>query len=206
MSCSPVRIVPLEPPYDERTRRLLSLMAPAGSTPTIPRLFTTLLHNIQLAESMQPLGRLLLRMAGSGSLTRRDREIVILRVSVNCRAEYEWGVHAATLSAGAGLTPAQIADSQQQQVGSALWSSRDRLLLRLCDQLHRESTVNAELWTQLEGAFDVPEILELLSLVGWYHMVAYITNVAGTELESWAARFSTAARELPGREPDPVPD
>jgi hypothetical protein len=32
-------------------------------------------------------------------------------------------------------------------------------------------------------------LLELVIIAGWYHLIAYVINAAGVQLEPWAARY-----------------
>ena len=67
----------------------------------------------------------------------------------------------------------------------------DRILLRLCDALHRDCTVDDALWQALKADFSDEAILELLMLAGFYRTVSYLTNALQLPLEPYAARFST---------------
>jgi alkylhydroperoxidase family enzyme len=131
-------------------------------------------------------GYLLSRKA---SLPLRDREVVIDRVCARCGCEYEWGVHATAYGARVGLNDAQLAATVRGGDDDPAWSARDRLLIRLVDELHDTATVSDALWSELRPVFSVAETLELLLLAGWYHAISYLANGARVELEDWAARF-----------------
>ena len=77
-----------------------------------------------------------------------------------------------------------------REIDSKLWSERDRLVLRLADELHDTSTVSDGLWGELARAFSDEQILEFILLAGFYHTVAYLTNGLKLPLEAYAARFS----------------
>src|SRR5215470_1981268 len=96
------RIAPLPPPHSPEVAEDLRKLMPPGMEPL--RLFTTVAHNPRV------LGRL--RRGGlldPGAVSLRDREIVILRTTALCGAEYEWGVHVAFFAEAARLTPEQVA-------------------------------------------------------------------------------------------------
>jgi 4-carboxymuconolactone decarboxylase len=78
--------------------------------------------------------------------------------------------------------------------GDAVFSGRDRLLVALVDALHDRGSVNDELWTLLAAEFSETELLHLLVLAGWYHVISYVANAARLPLEDWAARFPDSAR------------
>jgi hypothetical protein len=72
---------------------------PAGVPPLV--LFTTLARDARLFERFRGGGLL-----DKGHLTLRQREIVIGRVTAQCRSEYEWGVHTAFFAERVGLDDA----------------------------------------------------------------------------------------------------
>lgn len=46
-----------------------------------------------------------------------------------------------------------------------------------------------ELFTELAARWLDDQILELVITAGWYHLISYVVNATGVELEPWAARF-----------------
>jgi alkylhydroperoxidase family enzyme len=181
------RIVPLAPPYDPEIAAALAKWMPPGATVEPLKLFRTLYRNPELSSRMRPLGAGIL---GPGStLDLREREIVIDRTCARCGCEYEWGVHVVAFGATAGLTPAQLEDTARATSDSALWSERDQLLIRLVDELHETATISGTLWDQLAVQWSATQVLELLIVVGWYHLIAFVANTAQVEREEWGARF-----------------
>src|SRR5689334_1814033 len=138
---SAARIEPLAPPYDPELETLLNRMTPPGA-PSVLALFRVLAHNPRLAERSARWGGYLL--GPKASLTLRDREVVIDRVCARCGAEYEWGVHVSAFAEAAGFSDAQtaaIADPQaplrqSQDDRNSPLTPRDRLLVRMVDELH----------------------------------------------------------------------
>jgi len=96
------RIAPVEPPYSEAVAAALDRVMPEGVPP--PTLFRTLAVNERVFLRVMA-GRLLDR----GSISLREREIVIDRTCARCGSEYEWGVHMAFFAERVGLTPEQAA-------------------------------------------------------------------------------------------------
>lgn len=125
------------------------------------------------------------------TVSGREREIVIGRVSARCGSEYEWGIHVAAFSSAAGLDPEAVkaiaASSGELLVGL---TSRDALLVRFVDELHWTSTVSDTLCDELARAWTSEQLLELLLLAGWYRAISYLCNATKLPLESWAARWS----------------
>jgi alkylhydroperoxidase family enzyme len=150
-------------------------------------LFRTLVRHLPLAQAMRPLGSFLL--GRERTLGKREREIVIDRVCARCGCEYEWGVHATVFGAAAGLDDVQLRATARGPATDPAWTPADALLVQLVDELHDTARVSDTLWTALASRWSQPQLLELLTLAGWYHVIAYVANGARVPLESWAARF-----------------
>jgi hypothetical protein len=69
------------------------------------------------------------------------------------------------------------------------WSERERLLVRLVDELHETGTIPDELWTGLAAKWDPPALVELVATVGFYHLVSFTANAFRVDLEEHAERF-----------------
>jgi 4-carboxymuconolactone decarboxylase len=178
------RIRPLEPPYEPDIAAMLQKWMPPGSAIEPLILFRTLAVHDELASRMLPLGAGIL---GHGRIDPREREIVIHRTCA--RAEYEWGVHAEAFGRPVGLTGAQITATVSGDAGDPAWSDEDRLLIRLCDELHESCRVSEPLWSELTQRYRDDQLLELVITAGWYRLIAGVINAVGIELEPWAARF-----------------
>jgi len=179
------RIEPRAPPYAPELDALLARMTPPGA-PSILALFRVLAHNPELATRSTGWGGYLL--GRKASLPLRDREVVINRVCARCGAQYEWGVHVAAFGETAGFTAEQNA-AIAGRGGDAALTARDRLLVRMVDELHDTATVSDALWPQLAGLWAPPQLIELLMLAGWYHAISYVCNAARVPLEDWGARW-----------------
>ena len=114
---------------------------------------------------------------------------MIERVTARCGCEYEWGVHATAFGAAAGLDEALLRATVHGVPADAAWSETDRLLVRLVDELHDTARVSDDLWHALAARWPAETLLELLVLVGWYHVIAFVANAARVELEPWGQRF-----------------
>jgi len=174
------RIHPVEPPYDAAVAEDLIRLMPPGVPPL--GLFRTLAHNPRVLRRVRKGGLL-----DPGSIPLRIRELVILRTCALCGSEYEWGAHVRFFAAAAGLTPAQLAATVSGD--PAPFPAAERLLLALCDALHRSATVPDELWRPLAEAYRPDQLVELLALAGQYHMISYVTNALAIELEPDAPPF-----------------
>ena len=180
------RIPPLEPPYEPEVEEMLRKWMPPGDAVEPLKLFRTLAVHLDLAGRMRPLGAGLL---GRPRVDPREREVIIHRTTALCGAEYEWGVHVVGFGTPLGLTEDQITATINGQSDDPAWSERDRLLVRLADELHRSATVSDDLWSELEARWPHDQLIELVVTAGWYRLISYVVNVAGVENEPWAARF-----------------
>lgn len=175
------RIAPAIPPFDPEVAELIARTM-KGRPPL--HLFATLARDARLCKKFFAGGLL-----DKGHLTVRQREIVIDRTTALCRSEYEWGVHAAVFAEPAGLSLEQLDSTVRGSADDACWSDQDRLLIRLCDALHHDCTIDEDLWCSLSASFTDNAIIELLMLAGFYRTVSYLTNAVRMPLESTAARF-----------------
>jgi 4-carboxymuconolactone decarboxylase len=162
---------------------------PPGAEVEPLKLFRTLMVHPELSARMRPLGAALL---GHPTVDPREREVVVHRATARAGAEYEWGVHAVAFGRPLGLTDAQVRASARGSADDPAWSERDRLLVRLVDELHDTATVSDELWAALAAEWSEPQLLELVVCAGWYRLIAQVVNAARIELEPWGERFPAA--------------
>jgi alkylhydroperoxidase family enzyme len=175
------RIAPAAEPLPQDIQDAIEAIM-RGRPPLV--LFTTLARDHRLFFKFFNSGLL-----DRGHLTIRQREIVIDRVTASCGAEYEWGVHVSVFAAKAGLTDAQIASLTLGGPDDNCWTGADRALIRLCDSLHSDCTVDDELWAELTADHSDEALLELLMLAGAYRTVSYLVNSLRLPLEPGASRF-----------------
>lgn len=163
MSTTP-RIAPLPP--DERDERTAALLASLRFDPDAEdmNLFTTLAHHPRLLKRWSAFGGLLL---AGGTLSARDREVLILRTAANCHADYEWGHHV-PIGGAAGLTPEEITT-----LAGATAATVDALLVPAADELHGDGVISDETWAALTGRYHEQQLIEIPMVVGQYHLVAF---------------------------------
>lgn len=178
------RIAPLDPPYAPDVQAAFDVVM-RGAPPL--RLFRTVAHNPRALQRLMAGGLL-----DRGSISMRHRELMILRTTALCGAEYEWGVHVTAFAAKAGLTEAEWqATASGTDPGS--WSAQDRLVLRLAQTLYDTHTVDDELWAALAAAFEPAQCIELIMLAGQYHGIAFLLNALRIEHEPGTPRWGASA-------------
>ncbi|HEX4303009.1 MAG TPA: carboxymuconolactone decarboxylase family protein [Rhizomicrobium sp.] len=176
------RIAPLEPPFAPAIQKALDAIMPPGTPPLT--LFTTLARNPRVFQRVMAGGLL-----DKGSISLREREIVIDRATARCGSAYEWGVHVAFFAQSAGLTPAQIRATVHGTADDPVWTPREALLLRLVDSLHDTAGIGDALWAALAREFSDEQCIEFVVLAGFYHMVSFVTNALCLPPETGAAHF-----------------
>lgn len=110
------------------------------------------------------------RLMPGGRLSRRESELVILRVASRRGSSYELTQHR-RLGRRAGLSADEIAAIEAGAVEGP-FSERELLLLRTSDELLAVDDISDGLWAELGGHFDDRERIEILMLVGHYAMLA----------------------------------
>jgi alkylhydroperoxidase family enzyme len=181
------RSPPLAPPYEPEIAAALAKWMPPGSAWEPLKLFRTLSRNPEISSRMRTLGAGLL--GSHSSLDPREREILIDRTCARCSCEYEWGVHIAAFGDVCGLSRAPLEDTANETIDATLWSARELALIKLVDELHETATLSDEMWEQLAAGWSIAQILEVLIIVGCYHLISFVANAACVEQEPWAARF-----------------
>lgn len=178
---NPSRIEPLPPPYPPEIQADFDKVM-RGAPPLT--LFRVVARNPRVLSRMIAGGLL-----DRGSVSMRQRELMILRTAARCGAEYEWGVHVAAFGAKSNWTPAELHASVHEGPDAACWNPDEALVVRLADALHEHHDVGDALWTDLKQAFGDEQLIELVMLAGLYHAVSYTLNAFRIPLEAFAPRF-----------------
>jgi alkylhydroperoxidase family enzyme len=176
------RISPVDPPYSEPVAAALAAVMPPGVPPLA--LFRTLAVNERVFLRVMAAGLL-----DRGSISLREREIAIDRTCWRCGAEYEWGVHVAFFGPRANLTADEVRALCTDD--AAGFSPRERLVIALCDELHATATIGEALWRELAAIWEPAQLVELVALAGFYHLIAFAVNAFALAPEPFAARFAS---------------
>ena len=73
--------------------------------------------------------------------------------------------------------------------GALGWTDADALLLRAADELHAEARLSERTWGELAHRYDEQQLIEIVMVVGHYHMVAMTLNSLQVELDSGIPGF-----------------
>jgi len=173
------RLAPLQPPYAPDAAAELAQM------PADIALFRTVAHNPRVLSRWRGGGLL-----DRGSISLRQRELIILRTTARLEAEYEWGVHVAFFASKAGFTDVQIAATVHGDASG--WAADEALLVALTDALVDTATVDDALWAQAAAVFTPAQLVEIIALVGFYHLVSFTVNATGVEREPGTPGFPSS--------------
>ena len=104
----------------------------------------------------------------------RDRELAILRLAWLSQAPFEWGSHV-KIAKRNGVTSEEIERVIQ---GSAApgWGKQDRAIVRAVEELHFDSMIVDDTWSDLQEFYNDKKLIELVILAGQYKTVAYYQN------------------------------
>jgi len=182
---APVRIAPLPPEewspetrerLESTVRRVAGLEGRAPARP-LPILTVIARHPTLLGPFLEFTGTLATR----GVLTRRDSELLALRVAWNCRSAFEWGHHVLYARA-AGISDAEIARVAEREI-SREWTGRERALLAAADELHSRQRISDATWAALARDFDEAQRVEIPFIVGQYTMLSMVAESLGVPVE-----------------------
>jgi alkylhydroperoxidase family enzyme len=162
---------------DPDTRRLLERLSRLrGDDAAVLNVFGTLANHPKLLREW--LGFATYALTKS-TLDPRTRELAVLRVGWRCDAPYEWGQHV-VVGRTVGLTDddvRRIADGPDADG----WTRAETAALRATDELHDRSTITDATWTALGEHFTPEQVLDLVFLVGNYHIVSFALNACRVE-------------------------
>lgn len=126
------------------------------------------------------------------SISKRVRELLILRLSWLRRSEYEFMQHV-VLGRRFGLTDTEI-ERLQRGPDEPGWSTVDAALLRAVDELHADACIGDETWIRLSVTFTVEQIIDVIYTVGCYEIAAMIFKTLGAIPEHSAEPMSPETR------------
>jgi alkylhydroperoxidase family enzyme len=172
---------------------------------------TTLLHVPEVVEAVLPFTHYL---SGESSLSARHRELLILRVAWLCGNQSLWATHAA-LARKVPITTDEIRRIAQGPDASG-WDAFEATLLRMADQLYRNSSINDATWQALAANFDLYHLMDAIETVNHFTVLSLLYNSLGVQPDEGSTdrlpndipyRVVVPARESPLKvaRVDPVP-
>jgi alkylhydroperoxidase family enzyme len=151
--------------------------------------FGLLLHHPALAKAFFTFNN---HVAVASSVSKRVRELLILRISWLRRSEYEFAQHL-VVGRNAGLTDAEL---ERVQLGPDApgWDPIDADLVRAVDELHLDARIQDETWSRLSAHFSATQLMDIVLAVGCYEVLAMVFKTFGAQLEPGVDPLDPAAR------------
>jgi len=175
------RITPLEP--SEWSPEVRQWLDRSGSGRPVAAIYRTYARHLAMD---QPRTLVSEHIRQTSTLSPRVRELLIMRIGLLCRSEYEWAAHAPA-GRRAGMTDADV----QRVIDGpdAGGATAETPLLRAVDELYRDDVVSDATWNALSATLDTKQLLDVLVTIGGYRMVSMALNTFGVQLEAGAERF-----------------
>lgn len=126
-------------------------------------------------------------MNSRATLTPKHRELLLMRIGVLCRSEYEYAAHA-RIGRKLGMTDDEVARILYGPDKAPGGDPIDNLLIGATDQLFEDDVIAADTWTKLAAALDTRQMLDMLIAAGGYRSTSLI-NSAGVQLDADMANF-----------------
>lgn len=179
----PPRIPPLKPDeLGQDATENMNKLRTAISTPTKKEVSAYVAIMMRHPDLYQKHMAVALQLF-NGTLTLRDRELVIIRTAWLCQAPFEFGEHVSLGKRLGGLTDEEI---DWLILGSAAggWNEHERAVIRAAEELHESAMISDETWAVLSKEFNDRQLIELPMVVGHYQKVAFIQNSLRVPLTS----------------------
>lgn len=154
------------PVVDGNRPKGLNALGTLAQHPALARAFHTLNGHILYATTISP----------------RQRELLVLRVSVLRDAEYERRQHEVVGRLDAGLTEEEIARVAEGPDAPG-WSPLEGALLRSVDELVKDGVVSDATWATLSSELDTRQMMDVVFTIGTYETLAFAFRSFGVELD-----------------------
>ena len=173
------RIPPLaESQWTDQHRGLVGEYAPDGR---VGNGLATLLHVPELVEAILPFVRFL---SQESSLEPRHRALLVLRTAWVTQNQYVWSQFAPR-GREAGLR-----DDELRRIaggpGADGWNEFEATLLRLADELYRNSSVTDATWTTLSIRYNLRQMVEAIMNVNEFILLSMMFNALGVQPDAWS--------------------
>ena len=177
---SSARLAPLaESQWTDVHRRIVAKYVADGRPGNALR---TLLNIPALAENLMSFQDYQLE---DSTLSPRHRELLILRTSWLLNNDYIWSEHV-PVARKAGLTAEEVRRVAEGPDAKG-WNPFEATLLRLADQLFRNSSVNNAVYQALTAEYDLHRTMDAVMTVANFTTLGLLYNALGIQPDSWNA-------------------
>jgi alkylhydroperoxidase family enzyme len=152
--------------------------------------FNAMLVSPDIGSTIQEVGA---AIRYRSALSSREREIAILEVSVLRRSEFEWYAHE-RVGRASGLTAEEL-DALLRCEPAASFDSRERMVRRVAHDCVIDRTVADDVLSEAEVLLGTRTVMDVVTLVGYYDLLALKMAVWQTPLPEDAKPVFGAAPE-----------
>jgi 4-carboxymuconolactone decarboxylase len=168
------RLGPLpEAQWTDAQRKLVATLTRDGQAGNALR---TLLHVPEIVAALMPFSSYL---STESTLSPRHRELLILRVAWLCGNQSLWATHAA-IARQLPMTADAIRRIAQGPDATG-WDPFEATLLRMADQLYRNSSVSNATWQALAASYDLFHLMDAIETVNHYTVLSLMYNSLGVQ-------------------------
>ena len=168
------RIPPL--PDSQRTDVHRLLMAKYPNAAQVDYGFDTLLQLPPLADAVMPYT---IYLSEESTLSPRHRQLLALRAAWLGRNQVIWSDHAARAKAD-GMTARDIHRIAEGPDARG-WSRVEATLLRLADELVRNSSVSRATWATLAANYDTEHLMDAVETANHFTVLSMLYNTFGVQ-------------------------
>lgn len=191
------RLAPLaESQWTDAHKAIVAKYARAGQPGNALR---TLLHIPELADNLMTFQTYL---DTASTLTPRHRALLVLRTGWLLNSDYIWSAHV-PLARSAGLTTNEVRRVAEGPDAWG-WSPFEATLLRLADQLFRNSSITNRVYAALTAEYDLYHTMDAVMTVANVTTLGLMYNALGVQPDAWNAERIPAA--VPYRVVVPAPE
>ncbi len=119
---------------------------------------------------------------GQQKLAAPLRELIILLTAEEDGGAYEWHQHV-PIALEVGCTQSQIEAIGAKDYAAACFDSKTRLALRFASEVRTKVRASEEALRAAQAEFSAQELVEIILTVGFYMMMARLTETARVELD-----------------------
>ena len=146
----------------------------------VANVYATFVKSPLLFRKFSPFANYILNRS---SLTRRQREMLIIRVGQANGCDYELSKHVPA-GRNAGLRENEIgALLGDDGAAGVAWPPEEITLIRVVDELVASHSVSDATWTDLASQFTEAQIIDILFTAGAYNLVSWALNAMHVQLD-----------------------
>lgn len=164
------------PAVPDASRTILESVIPPPNRP--PLLYLAMAANPEVLRAYAEGPILGLHgLLHTGQLDPADRELVILRVTGQQRAEHEWGVHVAYFGKTSGLSDSQVAATVTDAAPVPAWTDRQQAIITIADAIAQQRPLTDAEDGHVRSALTDAERVEFLSIASLYLGISALCHV-----------------------------